>query len=326
MKASRSSSYSMIEPPSVSLMRTAWVTMRLSTSSGSRLELTASPRSRSASSCSTLLASSDPRVSSDGHQLDLPQHDRRLGGEGARRARPPARRTGRPRGARRRGRRPPRRRGSSAPTSGSGSRPAAAGPGARTPGRRGRRRSAGVCRSATTRPSSVPRSRVVGCSSECSRNASGTSREVRDSRKTSPSARCSWPASARQSRTARSIDDVEDLAGVGTRAGERDEDLLGGHGLLSSIDEGAIERVLGHRPDCCSISPSAMGRSLAASIVARAPDRCNPRLDSLPRVDVVLWVVAAAAGGARARVRARRHGRARLSSAAGASASRSRRD
>ena len=55
----------MIEPPSVSLMRTAWVTIRLSTSSGSRLELTASPRSRSASSCSTLLASSDPRVSSE---------------------------------------------------------------------------------------------------------------------------------------------------------------------------------------------------------------------------------------------------------------------
>ena len=55
----------MIEPPSVPVRRTALVTMRSSTSSGSRVELTASPTSRRASSCCTLLASSAPRDSSD---------------------------------------------------------------------------------------------------------------------------------------------------------------------------------------------------------------------------------------------------------------------
>ena len=63
-KVSATSSYSMIEPPSVSVSRTALATMRSSTSSRSRLELTASPSSRRASSWATLLASSSLRASS----------------------------------------------------------------------------------------------------------------------------------------------------------------------------------------------------------------------------------------------------------------------
>ena len=52
------SSYSMIDPPSVPVSRTALLTIRSRTSSRSRLEPTASPTSRRASSCATLLASS----------------------------------------------------------------------------------------------------------------------------------------------------------------------------------------------------------------------------------------------------------------------------
>ena len=65
-KASVRSSYSMIEPPSVPVSRTALLTMLLSTASGSRLELwLAAPTCRSTSNCSTLLASWVPRASRD---------------------------------------------------------------------------------------------------------------------------------------------------------------------------------------------------------------------------------------------------------------------
>ena len=54
----------MIEPPSVPDSSTACMAMVESTLSTSRLELTASPTSRSASSSSTFCASSAPRASS----------------------------------------------------------------------------------------------------------------------------------------------------------------------------------------------------------------------------------------------------------------------
>ncbi len=54
----------MIEPPSVAEIRTACLAMVDSTLATSRLELTASPTSRSASSSPTLWASSAPRASS----------------------------------------------------------------------------------------------------------------------------------------------------------------------------------------------------------------------------------------------------------------------
>ena len=57
-KVSVEASYSMIEPPSVPVRRTALATTRWSTSSRSRLELTASATSDSASSWSILAASS----------------------------------------------------------------------------------------------------------------------------------------------------------------------------------------------------------------------------------------------------------------------------
>ena len=60
-KVSVEASYSMIDPPSVPVRRTALPTTRCSTSSRSRLELTASPTSDSASSWSILAASSRPR-------------------------------------------------------------------------------------------------------------------------------------------------------------------------------------------------------------------------------------------------------------------------
>ena len=64
MKQRSRSEYSMIEPPSVPESSTACMAMVDSTWSTSRLELTASPTSRSASSSSTFFASSAPRDSS----------------------------------------------------------------------------------------------------------------------------------------------------------------------------------------------------------------------------------------------------------------------
>ena len=71
MKQRSCSAYSMIEPPSVSESSTACLAMVDSTSSTSRLELTASPTSRSASSSSTFVASSAPRASSSWTSLTL---------------------------------------------------------------------------------------------------------------------------------------------------------------------------------------------------------------------------------------------------------------
>jgi hypothetical protein len=106
------SSYSMIEPPSVPDSSTACIAIVDSTSSTSRLELTASPTSRSASSSSTLRASSAPRL----QLLDQLDGVHRHGAwpANARRSPSPARRTGCTSLRQTRGRRRPRRRGASA--------------------------------------------------------------------------------------------------------------------------------------------------------------------------------------------------------------------
>ena len=72
----------MSDPPSVSDSSTACDTIVASTSSATRVELIASPTSASASSCSTLRPSSAERFSSARDELDVPQGERRLLGEG----------------------------------------------------------------------------------------------------------------------------------------------------------------------------------------------------------------------------------------------------
>ena len=81
--AALAASSSSSEPPSVPVSCTACVTIVVSTSSRSRLELTAWPISRRASSCPTLSASSVVRACSVTHQVDVADRDRGLGGERA---------------------------------------------------------------------------------------------------------------------------------------------------------------------------------------------------------------------------------------------------
>ena len=80
-KLRSSSTYSMIDPPSQPENRTAFMMMFESTSSSTRLELITPPTSLSASSCSTLRASSTPRSSSARTRCTLRTTIGRLRGE-----------------------------------------------------------------------------------------------------------------------------------------------------------------------------------------------------------------------------------------------------
>ena len=144
-KQSSCSTYSMIEPPSVPVSRTAFATICSSTSCeveagadrlahlAQRLELVHLGGQLGAAGLEGL------------HQPDVLDDDRGLRGEHAQqldRALVERRHRGPPDGEHAR---PPRRRRSSAPTAACGSRPPPGGPGGRTPGRRARPRSAGSC-------------------------------------------------------------------------------------------------------------------------------------------------------------------------------------
>ena len=136
------SSYSMIEPPSVAEIRTACLAMVASTLATSRLELTASPTSRNASSSPTLRAEFGAAGLQLLHELHTVDRHRRLSGEGGDELLLALVERARPRSARHSTPRRPRRRSASAHPSWSGTPRSAAVPAHRSPVRRARRRSA----------------------------------------------------------------------------------------------------------------------------------------------------------------------------------------